>query len=299
MQQFDVTAHNYDFVFKDSFSLFKNDIGDFLKVELPGIDSYLETEFSEIETNAERMDLNFKLEDGSILHLEEEIEVSVDDLIRFASYDLKLYNRYRDRIRTIILCIKGYPAAEAAFNAGSLGYNTTVVNMSDKDGKEKLKELREKIEKGEEINYLELIFLPLMSSDQDMVKRVKETIELEDKLDADQKFKNNLAALTIVLCDKFLSSENMIELWRDHKMVKFFKYVEDQGKKKGKEEGRIEGKQEEARLILMRQVKAKFKNADNEIIDLINEAELSKIEDLSEKIVTVDSKEEIIDFLKH
>jgi len=291
MQQFDVTAHNYDFVFKDSFSLFKNDIGDFLKVELPGIVSYLETEFSEIETSAERMDLNFKLEDGSILHLEEEIEVSVDDLIRFASYDLKLYNRYRDRIRTIILCIKGYPAAEAAFNAGSLGYNTTVVNMSDKDGKEKMKELREKIEKGEEINYLELIFLPLMNSDQDMVKLVKETIELEDKLDADQKFKNNLAALTIVLCDKFLSSENMIELWRDRKMVKFFKYVEEQGKN--------EGKQEEARMLMIRQIKAKFGNTDNEIIDLINKSELSKIEDLSEKIITSDSKEEIIDFLKH
>ena len=287
MQQFDVTAHNYDFVFKDSFSLFKNDIGDFLKVELPGIVSYLETEFSEIETSTERMDLNFKLEDGSILHLEEEIEVSVDDLIRFASYDLKLYNRYRDRIQTIILCIKGYPAAEAAFNAGSLGYNTTVVNMSDKDGKEKMKELREKIEKGEEINYLELIFLPLMNSDQDIVKRVKETIELEDKLDADQKFKNNLAALTIVLCDKFLSSENMIELWRDRKMVKFFKYVEDQGKN------------EEARMLMLRQIKAKFGDSDNEIIDLINKAELSKIEDLSEKIITADSKEEIIDFLKH
>jgi hypothetical protein len=287
MQQFDVTAHNYDFVFKDSFSLFKNDIGDFLKVELPGIVSYLETEFSEIETSTERMDLNFKLEDGSILHLEEEIEVSVDDLIRFASYDLKLYNRYRDRIRTIILCIKGYPAAEAAFNAGSLGYNTTVVNMSDKDGKEKMKELREKIEKGEEINYLELIFLPLMNSDQDIVRRVKETIELEDKLDADQKFKNNLAALTIVLCDKFLSSENMIELWRDRKMVKFFKYVEDQGKN------------EEAKMLMLRQIKAKFGDSDNEIIDLINKAELSKIEDLSEKIITADSKEEIIDFLKH
>jgi len=97
MQQFDVTAHNYDFVFKDSFNLFKNDIADFLKVELPGIASYLETEFAEIETNAERMDLNFKLEDGSILHLEE-VEISVDDLIRFASYDLKLYNRYKINI---------------------------------------------------------------------------------------------------------------------------------------------------------------------------------------------------------
>jgi hypothetical protein len=126
-----------------------------------------------------------------------------------------------------------------------------------------------------------------MNSDQDMVKRVKETIELEDKLDADQKFKNNLPALTIVLCDKFLSSENMIELWRDRKMVKFFKYVEDQGKN------------EEARMLMLRQIKAKFGDSDNEIIDLINKAELSKIEDLSEKIITADSKEEIIDFLKH
>ncbi|MGM0500837.1 MAG: DUF4351 domain-containing protein, partial [Bacillota bacterium] len=94
---------------------------------------------------------------------------------------------------------------------------------------------------------------------------------------------------------KFLSSENMIELWRDRKMVKFFKYVEEQGKKKGKDEG----KQEEARMLMLRQIKAKFGDSDNEIIDLINKAELSKIEDLSEKIITADSKEEIIDFLKH
>ena len=49
----------------------------------------------------------------------------------------------------------------------------------------------------------------------------------------------------------------------------------------------------------MKQIKAKFGDADNEIIKLINEAELSKIEDLSEKIITADSKEELIDFLKH
>jgi hypothetical protein len=74
-------------------------------------------------------------------------------------------------------------------------------------------------------------------------------------------------------------------------MVKFFKYVEEQGKN--------EGKQEEARMLMLRQIKAKFGESDNEIIDLINKAELSKIEDLSEKIITADSKEEIIDFLKH
>jgi len=217
-------------------------------------------------------------------------------MIRFASYDLKLYNRYRDRIRTIILCIKGYPAAEAAFNAG---YNTTVVNMSDKDGKEKMKELREKIDNGEEINYLDLIFLPLMNSDQDMVKRVKETIELEKQLEVERNLKNNIVALTFVLCDKFLSEQEISEIWRDYKMVRIFKYAEEQGKKKGKIEGKEEGKQEEARVILKRIIKAKFGDHDNEIIDLINKSELSKIEDLSEKIITSDSKEEIIDFLKH
>jgi len=259
----------------------------------------LETEFAELETNTERMDLNFKLEDGSIMHLEEEVEVSVDDLIRFASYDLKLYNRYRDRIRTIILCIKGYPASEAGFNGGSLEYNTTVINMSDKDGKAKLIELKEKIENKEEVNYLDLIFLPLMNSDRQMVERVKETIELEKKLEIEQNLKNNVVALTFILCDKFLSKKEVSEIWRDYKMVKILKYAEEQGKKKGKREGKIEGKQEEAKLILMRQIRAKFGQLDNKILDLINHSALSKIEDLSEKIVTTDSEKELIDFLKH
>jgi len=246
----------------------------------------LETEFTEVETNTERMDLNFKLEDGSILHLEEEIEVSVDDLIRFASYDLKLYNRYRDRIRTIILCIKGYPASEAAFDAGSLGYNTIVVNMSDKDGKEKLKELKEKIENKEEINYLDLIFLPLMNSDQKIVERVKETIELEEKLEIDQNLKDNIVALTFVLSDKFLTEDEISEIWRDYKMVKILKYAEEQGEKN------------EAREMLKKQIKVKFGNLDKETIDLINEAQLSKIEILIEKIVTTDDEKEFKNYLK-
>ena len=128
-----------------------------------------------------------------------------EELPGIVSYDLKLYNRYRDRIRTIILCIKGYPASEAAFNAGSLGYNTTVVNMSDKDGKEK-----------------------------------------------------------------------MIELWRDRKMVKFFKFVEEQGKKEGEKQGE--------RKLLKKQIKSKFEleKLDEELNTLIDEADIEKIEEVAE-----------------
>jgi len=291
MQEFDVTAHNYDFVFKDSFNLFKNDIADFLEVELPGIASYLETEFAEIETNLELLDLNFMLEDGSILHLEEEAEISVSDLIRFASYDLKLYNRYRDRVRTIILCIKGYTDSTAGFNCGSLGYNSTVVDMSKKDGKKKLEELKAKIENKEKINYLDLIFLPLMNSDQKIVDRVKETIELEEKLEIEQNSKNNLVALTVVLSDKFLSDKDMSEIWRDYKMVKFFKYVEEQGKKEGEKQGE--------KKLFKKLIKGNFEGCDDKIMELIDQAEISKLEELSERISKIKDLKELEEALKH
>ena len=290
MQEFDVTAHNYDFVFKDSFNLFKNDIADFLEVELPGIASYLETEFAEIETNLELLDLNFMLKDGSILHLEEEAEISVSDLIRFASYDLKLYNRYRDRVRTIILCIKGYTDSTAGFNCGSLGYNSTVVDMSKKDGKKKLEELKEKIENNEKINYLDLIFLPLMNSDQKIVDRVKETIKLEEKLEIEQNSKNNLVALTVVLSDKFLSDKDMSEIWRDYKMVKFFKYVEEQGKKEGEKQGE--------KKLFKKLIKGNFEGYDDKIMELIDQAEISKIEELSERISKIKDLKELEEALK-
>jgi hypothetical protein len=116
-------------------------------------------------------------------HGEEEAEISISDLIRFASYYLKLYNRYRDnKIRTII-------------------------------------------------------FLPLMNSDKKMVDRVKKAIELEEKLEIEQNLKNNIVAMAVVLSDKFLSDQDMSEIWRDYKMVKFFKYVEEQGKKEGEKQG--------------------------------------------------------------
>ena len=295
MQEFDVTAHNYDFVFKDSFNLFKNDIADFLEVELPGIASYLETEFAEIETNLELLDLNFMLEDGSILHLEEEAEISVSDLIRFASYDLKLYNRYRDRIRTIILCIKGYTDSTAGFNCGSLGYNSTVVDMSKKDGKKKLKELKAKIENKEKINYLDLIFLPLMNSDQKIVDRVKETIELEKKLEVESNLKNNLVAMTFVLSDKFLSDQEISEIWRDYKMVRIFKYAEEQGKKEGIKEGKKQGERE----LFKKFIKGNFEGFDDKIMELIDQAEISRIEELSERISKIKDLKELEEALKH
>ena len=207
MPKFDIDYQNYDKVFKDSFSIFKKRIDDFLELDLPEIKSFLETKFSKIETREERMDLNFRLEDGSILHLEEETDISEDDLVRFLSYDLKLYNRYKSKVRTVVLCVNGFVNNYAEIKAGSFSYNVRVVDMSKRDADLKLKQLKENIKAGEEINELELIFLPLMNSKQKIVDLVKKTINLEQSLDLSASKISKLAAMTLVTSDKFLTHE--------------------------------------------------------------------------------------------
>ena len=48
MDGFEVDYQNYDRVFKSSFSIFKNEIMDFLELDFPEIEYFLETEFTEI-----------------------------------------------------------------------------------------------------------------------------------------------------------------------------------------------------------------------------------------------------------
>ena len=64
-----ISKKNYDLVFKEAFSILDNKSLAFLGIDLPPIHSFLVTEIPEVETTDDMMDLNFRLEDGSILHL--------------------------------------------------------------------------------------------------------------------------------------------------------------------------------------------------------------------------------------
>jgi len=136
-------------------------------------------------------------------------------------------------------------------------------------------------------NNYQLIFLPLMNRNQKIVERVKETIELEKKLEVESNLKNNLVAMTFVLSDKFLSDQEISEIWRDNKMVRIFKYAEEQGEKKGE------------RKLFKTLVKGNFEGCDDKIMELIDQAEISKIEELSERISKIKDLKELEEALKH
>ena len=301
MAELDIDYQNYDSVFKNSFSIFKQGIRDFLEIDIPEIEAFVETEFSEIETTGERLDLNFRLVDGSILHLEEEADISKDDLIRFASYDLKLYKRYGDKIRTIVLCVNGFEDSIAGFDTNSLKYSTTVVDMSKRDGDSKIEEISQKIEAGKEINILELIFLPLMKSDEQMSKRVKKAIDLEQEVNLSRPMKSKVVALTLVLSNKFLSEPEIEEIWRDYSMLKVFKVAEEKGREKGrkegKEEGKKEGKQREAYRMLKRLLLKKFKNLPQEYKKQLKEKDEEELEFIAEEVFEMEKASDLEQYL--
>jgi len=305
MNEFDIDYQNYDKVFKSSFSIFKDEIMDFLGVDLPEIDSFLETEFSEIQTSEERLDLNFRLKDGSILHLEEEADISTNDLIRFASYDLRLYNRYLNKVRTIILCVNGFEESQASFEAGSIKYKSLVIDMSKRDGDARLEEIKNKIDNNEEVNVLELIFLPLMSSEKEMVDRVKNTIELEQQLNLSESKSSKVVAMTLVMTDKFLTEKEISQIWEEYKMVKIFKYAEEKGREKGLEEGLEEGlekglkkgKKEELQKTAIKLLIKKFQGLSKESKKKIKEQDLEELEIIVDNIFDMEDETDLNKYL--
>ena len=231
-----ISRKNYDLIFKEAFSIFDNRSLAFLGIDLPPIHSFLVTEIPEVETTDDMMDLNFRLEDGSILHIEEEMNLSKRDLIRFAHYDLRLYHYYDAPVHTVVLTPADSSSGTKVLDIGSLQYNVLQIVLSDRDGDALLSQMRAALEKGEPVNELELIFLPLMKSRLTKTELLRRTIELEKQLPKND-LGNKVRELTLILADKIVDQKILDELWEELRMFKVVKYAEEKGMEKGLEKG--------------------------------------------------------------
>ena len=229
-----ISQKNYDLVFKEAFSIFDNRSLAFLGIDLPPIHSFLVTEIPEVETTDDMMDLNFRLEDGSILHLEEEMNLSKRDLIRFAHYDLRLFRYYDAPVHTVVLTPANSTSGTKVLDIGSLQYNVLQIVLSDRDGDALLSQMQNALEKGEQVNELELIFLPLMKSELTKTELLRKTIELEKQLPI-KDIRNKVRELTLILADKIVDKKLLDELWEELRMLKVVKYAEEKGMERGKE----------------------------------------------------------------
>ena len=196
-----INHQNYDLAFKESFSIFENKTLDFLGLNLPKITEFLETEFADLETHDSFLDLTFRLEDGSILHIEEETHLSEEDLMRFAHYDLWLYQRFKATIRTIVLTPASGSPGTKSLDTGTVQYTVQQIILGERNADDLLEKIRNALENGQPVNELELIFLPLMQSRLPKNELLLETIKLEKQL-PDTTIRVKVLGLTLVVSNK-------------------------------------------------------------------------------------------------
>lgn len=280
----EITYHNYDFAFKEAFSLFEHKSLSFLGLDLPKISGFMETEFTEVETHDDFLDLTFRLEDGPILHLEEEIDLSIQDLSRFAHYDLRLYNRYKKRIHTVVLTPACGTRGTQTLDTGSLQYKVIHVILSDKNGGELMEKIRSALDAGDEINELELIFLPLMRSNMPVDLLLKEIINLGRRL-PDPHISKKVQGLILILSNRIVDTSLLDELWEELHMLKVIKYAEE----KGIEKGQIQ--------VIKRQLNRKFGWVPQDLINKIDTMDEISIENLSLELIDMQSIDDLKKFI--
>jgi len=183
------------------------------------------------------------------------------DLYRFASQHFSVANEWRDDVIDIIL-ISGRPyTGKRKIQTHSGLYQPTFVDLTLRNGKERLKQIREDVESGDTASFLELAFLPMYGNDDDIDSKefIKDIIRFETELLKKDSTKELLVAATMIMSNKILDTETFDKLWEEIKMIKAFVFAEEkgydrginEGYNKGKNDGKTEGAITTAKIMLI------------------------------------------------
>jgi predicted transposase/invertase (TIGR01784 family) len=121
------------------------------------------------------------------------------------------------------------------------------VDLSERNADEIFKKVSHAIERGEAINELDIVFLPICHSENDSVARLLEKgIQLAAKIPMNEK----IVALMLTLSNSLVEKDELKRMWKEFvamTKLKVLEVAEEVGIEKGKQEGKQEGKLEDAR----------------------------------------------------
>ena len=297
-EELKISYKNYDMVIKDALTLFENKTLDFLGLDLPKIISVEDSELYKIETKNNFIELIFMLEDGTLLHIEEEAHVSSKDLLRFAQTDLMIYGKKHTKIHTVV--ITKTKESMHKINAGSLNYEVTILNLADGSWENDYKRLKTQVERGQEINELELIFLPLKKLDEENEIYVDQSLALAKKLKTSKEMKTKIISMMVVLMDKHLTKEKILNIWEELSMLNIMKVAEEKGMEKGIEKGEKIGIEKGEKIgiekgkeeLIWKMILKKFPDIQYKYYEKVKALKVDKLDDLSLALLDMkDSKE--------
>jgi len=234
---------NYDAVFKDAMWLFIDKALDFFHVKGNlTIKEPLRTETVEVSVNIDILDMSFRLSDGMGFHVEEEVDLSKEDLVRFGIYHLQLIQTYKCDFTTVIF-VKN-PTNYSGLKLQMLNFSPIIINCSEINADEILERLKKQVKNGEAINELEAIYLPLFKSNRYTSEELlKEVVSITKQTAMQEQQKLKLIALAIVVSNKVVDKKALESIWEEVRLMglKLLEIAEEKGEEKGIAKGEAIG----------------------------------------------------------
>lgn len=188
-----ISKKSKDIIQKYVSSAFKNISLDFYGVKTAKIKELISVELPILEITDNSMDFVFLLEDNTYLHLEFQTVYNESDLIRFCMYDFRLFERDKRMINTVIIYSSNSKRIQNNLNIGVGNYTPQVIKMKDYDGDIIYNKLKGKIKNDiafDDLDVVNLLFIPLMKSKQSKSKMAVKSINLARNIK--DRFKQNM-----------------------------------------------------------------------------------------------------------
>ena len=210
-----------DIIQKHTSALFRNVNLEYYGVKTAKIKEMINVELPVVEVAEKSTDFIFLLEDDTYLHFEFQSAYNKDDLIRFALYDLRLYQRDKRKIQTVVIYSSDVNTAEANLDIGSVAFTSMNIMMSEYDGNIIFADLEKKLKEKQDlsdIDMLNLIFLPLMQNDLPKRELAEKSIELAQTI-SDKNKRDTCIASVFAFSQKYLNNNDIQQILEVLKMT--------------------------------------------------------------------------------
>jgi len=210
-----ITKHVNDVIQKYASGLFRNVTLEFYGIKTAPIKELINPELPVVEVGGGAADMVFLLADDTYMHFAFETgHNSTDALLKCASYDLRLYERDRRKIRPVVIYTAEVKTKPPGLDIGALSYNPDVILMCDYDGDAIFAALEAKIQSGQEltdIDMLNLVLLPLMHHTLPRKELAADSIKLAQAI-LDTTKRNACIAAAFAFASKYLNKNEADKL---------------------------------------------------------------------------------------
>jgi len=213
----------------------------------------------------------FRDDQGACFHCEEQRNMSVNDFLRSGVYHFQAVREFGYNL-TDILLISGRPyKGHETIITQSGSYHPVLIDLTSKNGYQRLEEIKGNISQGEYDNLIELIFVPLYGNQkQDRKKLAENVIQYEiDLLKKDQIYEK-LVIATLIMCNKILDKHILQHYYEEIKnMIDILEIAIEDGKKQGMQQGLTKGMLQDAREMVLEVLEEKLGVVPSRIVEKI------------------------------